>query len=179
MKKRINNNTSSNNIKNKHNILVAESDTFKISARMTEKPCTNKREVIGTAMERTLQQMPPFQNPNDASEDIVKTVVNLETLSPPNAHFPISRDDEESDLNSDDVAGTSNKRAFERFLTHPDAVAKRAKSCPSALRSGLRKKRTYLFVQILQRSLRRPPHCTICSSVLLLSTSHCSIITTL
>jgi hypothetical protein len=36
-----------------------------------------------------------------------------------NAHFPISIDDDKSNFNSDDVAGTKKKRAFEHFLTYP------------------------------------------------------------
>jgi hypothetical protein len=51
------------------------------------------------------------------SEDIDETV-NSETLSSPNAHFPISLHNDDFKLNSDDVAKTSKKRAFERILTH-------------------------------------------------------------
>jgi hypothetical protein len=51
----------------------------------------------------------------NASEDINKTV-NSETLWRPNALFSISLDDDKSNLNSDDGAKTSKKRAF---LVHP------------------------------------------------------------
>jgi hypothetical protein len=64
--------------------------------------------------------MPPFYNPTDTSEDIVKTV-NSEILSPPNSHFPFSLHDDESNLHSDDGDGISKKRAFERVPTHHHA----------------------------------------------------------
>ena len=81
-KQRVRGDRSINNIKNKHNIEVAASDTFKVSDETTEELHTNKRGIVGTTMESALYRMPPFQNPTEASGDIVETV-NSETLSPP------------------------------------------------------------------------------------------------
>jgi hypothetical protein len=63
-------------------------------------------------VELAIQQMPPFQNPTDTSGNTTETV-NSKILSPPNEHFPISLDDDESNPNSDDGFGASKKRAIE------------------------------------------------------------------
>ena len=46
----------------------------------------------------------------------------LENFSPPNEHFPISLDDDESKLNSDDGAETNKKGAFKRILIYPQSL---------------------------------------------------------
>jgi hypothetical protein len=118
-KKRVSTDRNSNKIKSKTNNQVAASDAFQISARTTEGLYSNTRGIVETTMERTIHQpMPSFQNPNDTSGDMAETV-NSESLSPANEEFPIFLIDGESNPNSDDGAGTSKKRAFERILTYP------------------------------------------------------------
>jgi hypothetical protein len=119
-KQRVRSDRNSDSITNSINNQVAKSNTFKTSDILTDEFHHNKRGIVGTAMERALQRMPPFHNPTDTSEDIVETV-NSEILFPSNSPFPFSLDDDGSNLHSDDGNDTSTKRAFERVLTHHQA----------------------------------------------------------
>jgi hypothetical protein len=140
--------------------------------------------------------MPPFHHPTDSSEDIAKTV-NSETILHSNLHFPFSLADDTSNLYSDDDDRTSAERAFEHVFTNSQAPIigrKRAISVMAIDIDNHRQKRkissecapkwtpegkNFPFLLILRRSLRRLPNCTTRFSVLLLSTSHRSLITIL
>jgi hypothetical protein len=111
---------NSNNINNNINNQVAKSNTFKTSNKSKDGLQQDKRDIVGTAMERSLQQMPPFYHSTDTPEDIVETV-NSEILLHLNSHFPFSLHDDGSNLHSDDGDGTSKERAFERVLTNHQA----------------------------------------------------------
>ncbi len=108
-KQRVRSDSNSNNIKNKHNNQVDKPNTFKMSDKSMEDPHTNNRVIVGTAMKRALQRMPPFCHLTDTSKDMVKTV-NSETLLHPNSHFTFSLADDSRNIHSDDGDKTSKDR---------------------------------------------------------------------
>ncbi len=78
-KQRVRSDRNSDSIETNTNNQVAKSNSFKTSEILTDGLHNDKSGIVGTAMERALQRMPPFHNPTDTSEDIVETV-NSEIL---------------------------------------------------------------------------------------------------
>jgi hypothetical protein len=188
-KKQVRSNINSNNIKNKTSNQVAAFDTFKTSARTTDNLYTDKRGIVRNAIEWAIQRMPPFQNPTDTSRDIAETVES-KISSPTNQHFPISLADDASNLNSDDGAGTSEKRASGDFPTYPQAPfihgerailvtaievddhCKKRRILSKCALKWTPEQASFPLHTILRRSQQRPPNCTTRSSALLLGTSY-------
>jgi hypothetical protein len=85
------------------------------------------------------------QNQTETSGDTTETV-KLKISLLPNEHFPISLNDDESNLNSDDGAKTSKKRALERILIYPQLpiIGRRRAISVMAVVDDHRKKRKIL-----------------------------------